>query len=376
MMDRTLSILAPTRYPWRFNSPRASRHDIAVRNFIPFNKLSRSVEGLTVFNPLPLRKFDLVHAFNRIPLGPTPFVVGFESHLPRAFGMESSALFRFSAGLLAGRKCRRIIAISDYAKRQFLVQHYGKPWYEALKHKIETRYPNLDIPAELPVFQPAPDGRIRLLFVGNHFARKGGCVALRIAELANERDIPVQVEIVSSFEVGSASWVDPTRASFHDAYRALLTALPNVTHHAALPNGEVLKLVKQAHFMLLPTFSDSFGYSAIEAMAHGTPVIATAQCALPEFINPANGIMLPLETDGQGEWIHLGRADRDGEAYETLFRDEVDRLARAALDNIEAVAGSTAYPAMRMRAHETARALFDAADASRYWDNLYDEAVP
>ena len=265
-MDRPLKILAPTRYPWRFNSPRQSRHDIAIRNFVPINKVSRAAEGLTVFNPFPLRKFDLVHAFNRIPVGPTPFVIGFESHLPRAFGFEDTALFRFGTDVLAGRKCRRIVAISEYAKRQFLKQHRASPHLEALKSKLDVRYPNLPIPPQPVPFEFDPNGRIRLLFVGNHFARKGGCVALRMAELAMERKLPVDVEIVSSFEVGAPSWVDPLRSGFFDRDRALLGSLANVTHHPALPNAEVLSLVGQADYLLLPTFSDTFGYSAIEAM--------------------------------------------------------------------------------------------------------------
>ncbi len=307
-MDKQLTILAPTRYPWRFNSPRQSRHTIEIRNFIPFNKVSQAAEGFTVFNPLPPRRFDLVHAFNRIPLGPTPFIIGFESHLPRAFGFEDTAIFGAGTRRLAEDKCRRIVAISDYARRQFLDQHEG-PEHDGLRHKLQVRYPNLVVPPQSQAFDPGDRSRIKLLFVGNHFARKGGCVALRIAELAQQQGIPLDVEIVSSFEVGPVSWVDPVRTSFFDRDRALLSSLQNVTHHPALPNAQVLSLVAKAHFVLLPTFSDTFGYSAIEAMAHGTPVIATAQGALPEFINNRNGILLPLETDTIGECKHIGRID-------------------------------------------------------------------
>ena len=374
-MPRKLQVLAPTRYPWRFNSPRQSRHEIARRNFIPFNKVSRAAEGLTVFNPLPWRRFDLVHAFNRIPIGPTPFVIGFESHLPRAFGYEKTAIFRLSRDMLANEKCRRIIAISQYAERQFLRQHREAAEEEALKGKLEVRYPNLPVPAHLPDFAPDRQDRISLVFVGNHFARKGGCVALRIAEIASRRGIPVQVDIVSSVEVGAASWVDPLRASYFDADKVLLASLGNVVHHAHLPNDQVLALVRKAHFLLLPTFSDTFGYSAIEAMAQGTPVIATDQGALGEFIDEANGILLPLERDEVGEWKHIGRRDRDTTGYERLFSDELQRLAEESLAKIQALAGSPAYASLRVNAHATARTLFGAEAANEYWDRLYEEAV-
>ena len=110
-------------------------------------------------------------------------------------------------------------------------------------------------------------------------------------------------------------------------------------------------------------------------MAYGTPVIATGQCALPEFIDASTGILLTIETDDLGEWKHIGRADRDTQSYEALFRTEIDRLAADALDRIEAVAAGGGYEALRANAHARALALFGAEAAKGYWDNLYDEAV-
>jgi glycosyltransferase involved in cell wall biosynthesis len=370
-----LNILAPTRYPWRFNAPRHSRHHIVNRGFVPLNRLSHRVEGLTVINPLPPRRFDLVHAYNRIPLGVTPFVIGFESHLPRAFGSQDSALFRAMSAMLAAPRCRRIVAISRYARGQFLRQHADGGRLDALSPKLEVRYPSIDLP-------PAPHeaaldgGGIRLLFVGGHFARKGGCVALRIAEIADRRGLPLSLSIVSSFDVGAASWVDPTRPGFFDTERRLVATLPNVTDHGALANAEVRALMDDAHFLMLPSFSDSFGFGAMEAMAHGVPVIATHQGAFPEFVEDGrNGFLLPLETDDWGEWTHVYRADRDQPAYEALFRAEIDRLAAAALSRIEAVAGTPRYAAMRRAARATAARLFDATAADAYWDALYAEAA-
>src|SRR6266480_6214358 len=119
-MRDALNILAPTRYPWMFNSPRHSKHNISIRNFLPLNYIHSSIEGVTVFNPFPLCKFDLIHAFNRIPVGVTPFVIGFESHLPRAFGREDGQLFAVLSQMLASKRCRKIVAISQFARGQLL----------------------------------------------------------------------------------------------------------------------------------------------------------------------------------------------------------------------------------------------------------------
>ena len=376
-MDRKLHIMAPVRYPWQFNGPRQSRHDISIRHFLPLNKISDKIEGITAFNPFPLKRFDLIHAFNRIPLGTTPFIIGFESHLPRAYGLEDTAYYRALAKALAGKRCKGIIAISEYAKRHFIRQHKNQPWFEALKDKLTVRYPNMPIPAMSDAFEYCSGEPIRLVFVGNHFGRKGGSVSVRLAALARQRNFPVQVDIVSSLEVGAASWIDPLQPGFFEEDFRLLRSLPNIKHHGTLPNKNVLELVKKAHFVLLPTFSDSFGYSAIEAMAHYTPVIATRQGALPEFIEEGvSGILLELENDDVGEWKHIVPGDRAAPSFAAFFNNEIDRLTHEAFAKLENIMKNpSAYGVMRNTARATAERLFSSIDANCFWDDYYVEAL-
>jgi len=365
-----LKILAPTRYPWQFNGPRQSRHDILIRSFVPMNYLSKRCEGVTLFNPFPLARVNMIHAFNRIPLGVKPFLIGFESHLPRGFGIEGSWFFKAMRGRLASPQCRAIVAISQYARRQFVKQHAGFPEFDALMAKLHVRYPNLPVPEGPDQF--SENGEFRLVFVGNHFGRKGGYVALRLAQLAHQEGLPISVDIVSALEVGAMSWTDPLAPGYFHQYEPLLS-LPNVRSHGKLPNKEVLQLTARAHFSLLPTFSDSFGYSAIEAMINYTPVLATAQGALPEFITDGgNGILLPLAVDAAGEWVHIAHPDRASLEYATLYSQEIDSLAREALARLRPLlADRAAYGRMRQNARDTAVRLFSAADANRFWDDFY-----
>jgi len=373
-MSRKLKIMAPVRYPWQFNGPRQSRHDISIRYFLPLNKISKHIEGITVFNPFPLKCFDLIHAFNRIPLGVTPYIIGFESHLPRAYGLEETGYYHMLENTLAGKRCKGIIAISEYARRQFLKQHKGRPRYEELKAKLIVRYPNMPIPAITDAFDFRPGEPVRLVFVGNHSGRKGGSVSVRLAALAQQKSFPVQVDVISSLEV--SSWTDPPKEGFFEKDFQLLRSLPNVRHHGPLPNKDVLELIRKAHFVLLPTFSDSFGYSAIEAMAQYTPVVATRQGGLPEFIEDGvSGILLDLESDEVGEWKHI-LADRSLPSYEVLFESEVERLAGEAYRKIETLMKNpSAYGAMRKAARATAKKLFSSTEAGLFWDNYYNEAL-
>jgi len=109
----SLQILAvQDRYNTGFNTPRVTRHHIEQRKFVPFNKIYQPLAGAALVNPWPLRRFDLLHAFNRVPLGPTPFVIGFESHMPRAFGREQGAVFETLTSQLLSSQCCRIIPMS------------------------------------------------------------------------------------------------------------------------------------------------------------------------------------------------------------------------------------------------------------------------
>ena len=372
MNNSRLKIICPTQYPWTFNGPRNSRHEIERRKFIPFNKISSKIEGITIFNPLPIRRFDFIHGFNRIPLGKKPYIIGFESHLPRAFGMEQTKYFDKLLHSLAGDRCRGIFAISEYAKRQFIKQHKNHPLFETLIKKLRVRYPNMPIPRTADIFDRRIH-KINLVFIGNHFVRKGGVAILKLAQLAKDENIPIHIDIISSLQMGKVSWVDPLSPTYSTRYKDILKKIDNVTVHGALQNNKVLEIVRKSHFSLLPTFSDTFGFSAIESMANSIPVMATAQGALPEFITDGeNGFLLPLKTDEVGEWVHIGYDNRASLVYENLFDEECDRLAEAMLLNIKNIMkNDQAYLEMRKNAHAKAQQLFCADEANIFWDNLY-----
>lgn len=376
---RRLSILAPTGYPWSFNGPRQSRHSIRRTYYAPLNKLRSNLDGATLFNPMHTVGADLIHAFNRVPFNLKPYVIGFESHLPRVFGLERSLYEKLLLNALRSTRCRRIVAISDYAARGFRQSladsGVGAGLRSELEAKLVRRYPNLPI-GENWGEQVAVDTPWILTFVGNHFARKGGCTAVRIAELCLERGLDVRVNIVSTLQSGGAIWTDPDSVDAFAPYLKLMD-LPNVSHLSNLPNAEVRKLLAKSHFVILTTFGDTFGFSALEAMSEGTPVVATAQGALPEFIEDGvNGILVDAaRTPGTDGWI-WPYAQRSSPKFVSLFQQHVERMAVAATARIAAVmADPNAYRGMRRAAHARMQSTFDSAAASAYWDTLYAEAL-
>jgi glycosyltransferase involved in cell wall biosynthesis len=376
---RRLSILAPNGYPWSFNGPRQSRHGIRRSYYAPLNKLRSNLDGATLFNPLHAGRADLIHAFNRIPFNRKPYVIGFESHLPRVFGLERSWYEKLLFSALRSERCRRIVAISDYAARGFrrglAEAGIGTDARSELEAKLTRRYPNLPVGEEWGADMDVGTPWV-LTFVGNHFARKGGCTAVRIAELCLERGLEVEVNIVSSLQCGGPIWTDPEPAEAFADYLALLD-LPNVNHLSNLPNEAVRALLARSHFSILTTFGDTFGFSALEAMSVGTPVIATAQGALPEVIeDDVSGILLDAAiTPGTDGWI-WPYAQRSAPQFVALFRQHVERMARESVERIAAVLSERGrYRAMRRAAHGRVQTAFDSLDASAYWDSLYCEVL-
>src|ERR1700749_4898220 len=107
--DRMRIAVYRDRYPSRFIIPKKSRHDFKPVLFLPANKISNRFEGVTITAPYAA---DLGHFHNRIPVnGSKPYVMSFESHLPRYYGGEKTKLFQFMRSRLASPTCRRIIAM-------------------------------------------------------------------------------------------------------------------------------------------------------------------------------------------------------------------------------------------------------------------------
>lgn len=88
-----------------------------------------------------------------------------------------------------------------------------------------------------------------------------------------------------------------------------------------VPEADVAGLYDVASVVAVPSTYEGFGLPAVEAMAHGCPVVAARATALPEVVGDAGLLVDPGDTDG---W---------GAALDQLLGDEPQRqrLAAAAL---------------------------------------------
>lgn len=362
-----LRVLTPNYYGMGFVTPRLSRHEIVTCPYkAPWRRVWRPLDAVAF--GLPAGNCDVVHSYNRIPLTRKPWVLTFESWLPRTLSKPDLGLRRFLMRRLAGRQCRRILAMSDYAKNVFATFNEGSPHLTAALEKTEIVYPSVTLRADAP--KSLSDGPIKVLFVGNDFAQKGGVAAVRLARLARGAGVPVEAHIVSAMRYGKSVFADCPEPGAYDSDIELLHG-ENVEMHGVLPNEDVLALMKACDFLMLTSLDDTFGFSVLEAMSVGTPAIVSNVCALPELVKiDENGIVVALPLDRYRKWTEL--KSREWAALNSTY----DLFAEQALAALVAIVDHPQrYVEMSKAACERVRVHHEAGTVGARLDRIYEEAA-
>jgi glycosyltransferase involved in cell wall biosynthesis len=134
--------------------------------------------------------------------------------------------------------------------------------------------PSYGLTTQFAPAAPAASSPFQLLFLGTIGLRKGIARLLEAMRIL-EHD-PVQLTLAGPSELDPQAWA----------------AAPNIRWLGPIPRSQVASLYRQAHAMILPTLSDGFAITQLEALAHGCPVIASSFCG--EVVTPGrNGWLLP-----------------------------------------------------------------------------------
>lgn len=169
----------------------------------------------------------------------------------------------------------RIIAVSGYTKRM-LVEHYGIPPEKiAVVHNGASEH----LQPQAPVLH-AETGRKRppmVLFLGRLVLQKGPRQFLDMARIVHERRPEVQFVVAGDGHM-LGELID----------YALKLHLDNAVTFAGKVSGkEVSTLYQKANCFVMPSLSEPFGLVALEAAAHGTPVVLSKQSGVAEVLGAA-----------------------------------------------------------------------------------------
>lgn len=116
-------------------------------------------------------------------------------------------------------------------------------------------------------------GKLKLLFLGQINLRKGIGRLLDAMRLLKHE--PVTLTLAGPSEIDSRAWSD----------------LPAVSWIGPVPRSQVAEQYRRADGFILPTLSDGFALTQLEALGHGLPVIASKRCG--EVVEDGvNGLIL------------------------------------------------------------------------------------
>ena len=156
---------------------------------------------------------------------------------------------------------------------------------------------------------------LRVLFLGQANLRKG--IPYLLDAAAQLRGEPVQIDIVGPIAI----------ADHH-----VVSAPSNVRFHGPAPRSKTREFYEAADVFVLPTISDGFALTQLEAMSHGLPVIATPNCG-HVVRDGLDGLIIPA-----GDSTALANAIRtlleDPERHQAMREEAPRGVQRFGLDQL------------------------------------------
>lgn len=276
---------------------------------------SRSVKDLFAFGKaVSSHKLDVMYfpaVYSWFPTLRTPTVITFhdaiaEHYSDLVFPSRVGRLLWNTKTWLARRTARRITTVSQAARRE-IVEYLKIP-----ASKVEVILEAAD-----PVFQPIEDRAVladmrarlmlpadarMLVYVGGIAPHKN---LLRLVDaFAQARIDPALDDLILVF-VG-----DPQGDGFHSNYQLLKqrvetepALMGRVVFTGFVSDADLVAIYSDAFAVAMPALSEGFGLPAAEAIACGTPVIATRGGAVAEVVGEAGLFFDPLDVAEMAETI-------------------------------------------------------------------------
>lgn len=207
------------------------------------------------------------------------------------------------------RAASRVVVNSEWSRAALIAQ--GVP-----EHKLVVLPLAYEPPNDLAAHKRADTAPLTVLWLGQVVLRKGIQYLLEAARRLRSRNVRFLV-------------AGPTGISS----QALASAPPGVTFLGPVTRDRASQLYRTADVFVLPTLSDGFAITQLEAMAHGLPVVTTPNCGRV-VTDCADGRIVPAgDADALASALDALASDRElreamGKQAELTARNySVDRLA-------------------------------------------------
>jgi glycosyltransferase involved in cell wall biosynthesis len=278
--------------------------------------LNRIVHPLTIpdigMRALRLReRFDLLHVHAHPAhlrgKGDTPLVMSEGSssavYLGDYLGWSPERMRR---GYRRSRRIYRALGIHDrlLTLERVSIAYVFSRWardvnirWGADPDKLEVVYPGFPVPEEV---QRKPSEKFNFLFVGTDFERKGGFDVIEAFDrVASERE-EAQLTLIADPWAEHPdrkihSWVSPNRQQrLLDRLRALEREGRVDRRNAADRRTLMEELYPRADLFVMPSLAEGFGFTNVEAMSLGLPVITSGVGTMREIVDDGEtGLVVP-----------------------------------------------------------------------------------
>lgn len=224
---------------------------------------------------------------------------------------------------LASRWADRIVTVSEASRREL------RTWFRLPERKISLMTEGPD-----PVFRPLADGPQSASVLRRYGIQPGSTFFLYVGGLSPHKNLPRLIEAfaqVASRDVALVL-VGDTGDVFHTHVPVLREAVARyglgdrVVFTGFVPDDDLVHLYNRAYALVQPSLMEGFGLPPVEAMACGTPVLASTAGSLPEVVGEAGKFFEPTDIPGMASTLE-GFLSRPGER-DVLARSALLRSAR------------------------------------------------
>lgn len=200
---------------------------------------------------------------------PTGSLIGFYGNLSNLCDETIKNIYRYEKAAM--ERCSLVILTSDWAAK-FAMETYGCP---AEKIKVIPRGANqrrsLSTEAVKAAVRSRASDHCILTFVGVEWERKGGDVALAVAERLNQRGLQTTLQIIGC---------DPKIEGKPNFIRSLGFLNRSKPDELQLFEDALL----QSHFLVLPSRAEHCAIALSEANSYGVPCLTTDVGGIPTVV--------------------------------------------------------------------------------------------
>ncbi|MBY0360175.1 MAG: glycosyltransferase family 4 protein [Candidatus Obscuribacterales bacterium] len=176
--------------------------------------------------------------------------------------------------------------------------------------------PNLSRDEISQFIRQRPHNRCRLLFIGLDWKRKQGDWAVATAEELTRRGLPIELTVVGA------------RPTSPDPLPQFVKYHGFIDKSTESGKDELMQLLLNSHFLILPTKADTFGIVFCEASACGTPSLSTQIGGVSAAVaDGQNGKLFPCQRSTFIEECsnYVMAMMQDQKKYEQLCLSSFDR---------------------------------------------------